>query len=112
MHEQEHPLSGKTVILNESTFPDERNMIQPGAEFVIDDWVDRKSNGRTIVEMAAQDSSMAAINYLTRIGRGALIRHFTHGETAYDSVSGNEVYGRIGPFTFIINDSEIGGVWD
>lgn len=93
MHDESHPLAGKTVILNSNT-KDTTGEVLPGVEYQIEEYWD-KLTGKSWMH---SDGNPAAMKYAIRAG-------FT-GLPVDDEV----VYGKIGSLGHLVHVSELGDV--
>ena len=103
-HSDPHPLKGKSVVLNETTTPDERKLVMPGAIFEIMDWVDRMPGYTGIPWWDTwKEGNWSVYHYAKRIGPMSV-----NGED--DEV----VYGHIGntgiKLGHLVHASELGEV--
>jgi hypothetical protein len=92
IHDEAHPLAGKTVLIKEGTVDPAQSMVVGGAEYRIEDWWDRLGAG------SWQDATgnFAAIHYTYRAPFNGLPKD--------DEV----VYGKIGRLGHIVHVSELG----
>lgn len=93
MHSTPHPLTGKTVLLNEHCVPDHRDMVKPGREFEIEGWWDTLTGGSWMTATG----NWAATHYAMRSAHGL-------------PLDNEVVYGKIGNRGNIIHVSELGDV--
>jgi len=93
-HSEEHPLAGKTVILNDNVKHDPRGMILPGVEFRVENWVDAITPCQSWRALA----NWATLHYSARV--------MASGLPADDEV----VYGKIGSMGHCVHNSELGEV--
>jgi hypothetical protein len=85
-----HPMSGKTVILNDNA-KDHAGEVVPGAKFVIEDWWDRISGG---ISWMHSNGNFAAMKYGMRSGFNGI------------PTDDNVVYGKIDGLGHIVHVSE------
>lgn len=93
IHDDAHPLAGKTVKVDFSKAPHPQ-LNGTVFDFEVEDWWDRV-NGKP---WAASGGSPAAVVYALRIGM------------AYPDVPPNDdvVYGKIGPYGHLVHVTELG----
>jgi hypothetical protein len=93
-HVEQHPLSGKTVVLGEHAGDPVRHMVEPGELFRVEDWWDRLTGGSWM----DAEGNPAALQYAMRIGS-------RFGDVPVDD---DVVYGKIGPYGHLVHASELG----
>lgn len=93
IHPEPHPLAGKTVTLNENAKDPARGIVVPGAQFCIEDWVDRiNGDGRSWMFT----SNFATMHYGARSGLTRL------------PLDDEVVYGKVDALGHIVHVSELG----
>lgn len=96
IHQQPHPLAGKTVILNERCIADSRGMVKPGAEYRIEDWFDRLGLGSWMWAQGHPAALIYAMRSVATPPRDSL------------PIDDDVVYGKIGAFGHVVHASELG----
>jgi predicted ATP-dependent serine protease len=87
----QHPLAGKTVILNCQPDPDELN----GQRFEVEDWW----------------QNVAGMSWMDAIGNPAALKYAIRSAfSGLPLLSNDVVYGKVGAFGHIIHVSELGEV--
>jgi hypothetical protein len=96
MHTDNHPLAGKTVLLNDTAADNVRNIVVPGARYRIEGWWDQLT-GRSWM---FSDGNWAAMHYGMRSGMRD------------DPLPNDDevLYGHIGAFSHLVHVSELGEV--
>lgn len=95
MHTEQHPLSGKTVTLNETAQDPARGMVEVVMHYRIEDWWDLLT-GESWMGI---DGNPATMQYIKRT---ALANHVP--------VDDEVVYGHIGGIGHLVHVSELGDV--
>lgn len=104
-HENQHPLAGRTVRLDHVA-RDPREIIVPGAEFVVRDWVDRLG----LRNSWKREENWATTHYAARQKMSV----FYTTEQPYSKIALPDdeevVYGKIGGLGHCVHASEFGEV--
>jgi hypothetical protein len=85
---ENHPLAGKTVILNCKPCPDNLN----GQQFEIEDYWE----------------NVAGKSWMDCNGNPACLKYAMRSAFAGLPMNNNVVYGKVGPFGHLIHESELG----
>lgn len=93
MHNESHPLAGKTVKLNATAVDPVQGQVVEGAEYFIEDWWDKITGGSWM----SADGNFAAMHYAMRDPLN----------TPFDD---EVVYGKIGSLGHIVHVSKLGDV--
>lgn len=91
IHKSPHPLAGRTVKVGPGEHHDMQGAVVEGAEFRVEDWVDRTMGGSWM----DQKGNPACLIYGLRVGASAI------------PIDNEAVYGKIGPFGHIVHVTEI-----
>lgn len=94
MHDNNHPLAGKRVKLNENA-KDPAHEVVPGTAFVIEDWWDHLTGGSWM----NANGNFAAMKYAMRAGMTGM------------DVDDEVVYGKISGLGHLVHVSELGDVY-
>lgn len=95
MHTEQHLLSGRYVVLNDTTKDPTRDMVVPGSIYHVKDWWDR-AYGKSWLH---SDGNIAAVQYAIRVG-------FAKHVPTDDDV----VYGHIDGIGHLVHVSELGEI--
>jgi hypothetical protein len=93
-HPKQHPLSGMTVKLNSSAHDPQREMIEPGMEFAVEDWYDRIGNG----------------SWYAGVQTWATQWYCKRQMTTFIPLDNEVVYGKIGHLGHLVHVTELGEV--